>query len=46
MQKHIHQNPMGKHGKHEYQLEEYGLSETQILQRFDHYIRSYQPLMD
>lgn len=38
-------HPMGKHGKHEYQLEEYGLTANRILQRFDFYIREYQPRM-
>lgn len=38
-------HPMGKHGKHEYQLEEYGLSAERILKRFDFYIREYQPRM-
>jgi len=37
---------MGKHGKHEYQLEEYGLTADMILQRFDFYIREYHPKMD
>lgn len=39
-------HPMGKHGKHEYQLDEYGLSAEMILKRFDRYIREYQPKMD
>jgi hypothetical protein len=38
-------HPMGKHGKHEYQLEEYGLTAEGILKRFDFYIREYQPRM-
>lgn len=38
-------HPMGKHGKHEYQLEEYGLSADTILARFDFYIREYKPRM-
>lgn len=38
-------HPMGKHGKHEYQLEEYGLTAAGILRRFDFYIREYQPRM-
>jgi len=36
---------MGKHGKHEYQLDEYGLSVNGILKRFDFYIREYKPRM-
>jgi len=39
-------HPMGKHGKHEYRLTEYGLSADRILSRFDAYIREYQPKMD
>lgn len=31
------ENSMGKHGKHEYQLEEYGLEAEQILTRFKFY---------
>jgi len=38
-------HPMGKHGKHEYQLDEYGLSADGILKRFDFYIREYKPRM-
>lgn len=38
-------HPMGKHGKHEYQLDEYGLDMARILKRFDFYIREYQPRM-
>jgi hypothetical protein len=34
-------HPMGKHGKHEYDLDEYGLSEQQILQRFGFYIERF-----
>ncbi|MCC7517092.1 MAG: sulfotransferase [Pseudomonadales bacterium] len=30
-------HPMGKHGKHAYRLEEYGLSEQQVLERFAFY---------
>jgi len=38
-------HPMGQHGKHEYQLDEYGLSADQILKRFEFYIREYKPRM-
>jgi len=38
-------HPMGKHGKHEYQLEEYGLTTAGILKRFEFYIREYRPRM-
>ncbi len=32
------EHPMGKHGKHDYRLEEYGLTEKQIVDRFAFYI--------
>lgn len=32
------EHPMGKHGKHEYNLEEYGLTELKVLDRFQFYI--------
>ena len=32
---------MGKHGKHDYRLEEYGLTEQQILDRFAFYIKRF-----
>lgn len=35
-------HPMGKHGKHDYRLEEYGLSEQQIRARFAFYIERFQ----
>jgi len=38
-------HPMNRHGKHEYQLEEYGLSEEMILSRFATYIEEYKPDM-
>lgn len=34
----VNEHPMGKHGKHDYQLDEYGLTEQQILNRFGFYI--------
>lgn len=34
-------HPMNKHGKHNYQLEEYGLSREQILNRFAAYIERF-----
>lgn len=36
-------HPMNKHGKHDYQLKEYGLTESMILERFSTYIETYQP---
>ena len=35
-------HPMGKHGKHDYKLEEYGLTEQQICDRFAFYIERFQ----
>lgn len=35
------EHPMGKHGKHDYKLEEYGLTEKQILDRFAFYIERF-----
>ena len=46
MRNYAESHPMGKHGKHEYQLEEYGLTEQAILSRFDAYINTHQPRMD
>jgi len=45
MKNYADKHPMGKHGKHEYQLDEYGLSAERILERFDFYIREYRPRM-
>lgn len=38
LQAHIDANPKGKHGKHEYNYQKFGLSEAMILDRFDFYI--------
>ena len=35
-------NPQGKHGKHEYALEEYGLDPDQVRERFAAYIERFQ----
>ena len=35
-------NPQGKHGKHEYALEEYGLDPGQVRERFAAYIERFQ----
>ena len=32
---------MGKHGSHDYKLEEFGLTEQQVLDRFANYIDTY-----
>ncbi len=37
LQAHIDANPKGKHGKHEYKLEEYGLTRELIDQRYAFY---------
>ncbi|MEH6583339.1 MAG: sulfotransferase, partial [Halioglobus sp.] len=39
LQAHVDANPKGKHGKHEYDLAAYGLTEAMIDQRFDFYTR-------
>jgi hypothetical protein len=40
-QQYADEHPMGKHGKHDYRLEEYGLTEQQILDRFAFYIKRF-----
>lgn len=35
-------HPMNKHGKHDYRLEEYGLTREQILERFAGYIERFE----
>lgn len=37
LQSHIDANPKGKHGKHEYQLADYGLTPEMIKERFEFY---------
>ncbi len=34
-------HPMNKHGKHDYALDEYGLTENLVLDRFDFYIKRF-----
>jgi len=41
-QRYADAHPMGKHGKHDYRLEEYGLTEQQIRERFAFYIERFQ----
>ena len=41
MQATLDANPQGKHGKHSYSLEEFGLSADQIKERFADYIAKY-----
>ena len=40
-QRYADAHPMGKHGKHDYRLEEYGLTRDQILNRFAFYIERF-----
>ena len=40
------EHPMGKHGKHDYKLAEFGLTETMILQRFDFYLQRFDVAMN
>ena len=39
---HVRQNPQGRHGRHEYSLEQYGLSPERVRERFARYIESYR----
>ncbi len=41
MNKYMDDNPKGKHGKHAYSLEEYGLNRSAIHDRFQDYIERY-----
>ena len=34
-------HPRDKHGSHDYKLEEFGLSEQQVLDRFSNYIETF-----
>lgn len=38
LQTHVNANPKGKHGKHEYNFTEFGLTEKMILDRFEFYL--------
>ncbi len=38
----VEQHPRGKHGSHDYQLEQFGLTREQVLERFSDYIQTYQ----
>lgn len=38
MQSYIDANPKGKHGKHTYDLESFGLTESEVIDRFDFYL--------
>ncbi|MBC2667739.1 sulfotransferase family protein [Novosphingobium piscinae] len=41
MQAVLDENPQGKHGKHEYRLEDYGLSRAEVYDHFADYIARY-----
>lgn len=42
MQRQLADNPQGKHGKHVYSLEEYGLTKEAVRRRFGDYIDAYR----
>ena len=41
LEAHVASHPRGKHGAHEYRLEEYGLSPEQVLHRFAPYLERF-----
>jgi hypothetical protein len=41
MRAYVDRNPQGKHGRHDYGLEEYGLSEGEVRERFADYERKF-----
>ncbi len=41
MEEHVRANPKGKHGKHEYNLEEFGLEPAQVRERFAGYAERF-----
>ena len=42
----LRDNPRGKHGRHEYRLEDYGISRAQVEELFGEYARRYGLTMD
>ncbi len=42
MEAFVRDNPKGKHGKHEYRLEDYGLTREQVHEHFADYIDRYE----
>lgn len=38
----LEQNPKGKHGRHQYRLEDYGISQTEVADLFGDYILRYE----
>jgi len=41
IERHVAANPKGKHGRHEYSLEQYGLEPDAVLKRFEGYIERF-----
>ena len=39
MQTHVDANPKGKHGRHDYDLASFGLTEDEVCRRFDFYLQ-------
>jgi hypothetical protein len=46
IQSYVDANPKGKHGKHSYDLESFGLTEQDVLDRFAFYLEGDWPLSD
>ena len=47
MQAYVDDNPKGKHGKHSYDLESFGLSDGEVVDRFDFYLQDERwPISD
>jgi Sulfotransferase family len=42
LEQHVRSHPQGRHGAHEYGLEEYGLTPERVLDRLRAYVRRYQ----
>ena len=42
MQAHMQANPKGKHGKHQYDLESFGLDAARVRERFADYVDRFQ----
>ncbi len=41
LETHVREHPQGKHGRHEYSLDEYGLSPERVRERFAGYVERY-----
>ena len=46
MQEHIAANPKGRHGKHEYHLDDWGLTSEEVTNRFAPYIERFNIKME